>query len=697
MMMQFDYRYKITFELNEPFDLDYVKRISEKYKDIKILVEVQNTKGITSSMIRQLNSNIAIRIAGGYDKNRINRYGKDLKWSSNYYDEAVIYSRNETIHILEFMENIEADMNKNWSDIQKLIYIYDRLKREIMYDPKCEYKLSSEIRSLRGLITKNTVCAGYAMIFKEFMDRNNIVCEYVEGYSSPRRTGGHAWNIVTIGGKKYPVDLTWDNSSFRSGNSQTFDWLGCDVETFAKSHYPAPNEATQDYRHTLSQIDPLLLKNIFKTTGAFKMRDYRTTTYYGIRKDGSKFIVAQVGDSRVNNHNFYRYYYVEIDENGNKKLPLLLYSDNNVTYLIDCKRFGKPIPNGYEEAIDNILFSKENIADSLQKKTFYIGAIQKQSTSNKTELVSSYKQIDKPINKRNMFIYPTRRLKRSDGSVFLVQQMFSKPLNINGVKAMQYDIFEMVKEDGKNVLKKNVVYTEKNLFKDNRQSVADYFLSRDYLNKRTKEAGGYIGYYSKDGTLSYNPNLVKYFGTSQTIELDYAEKVWQDVNNKYKIPSFDELKDFVSKYEVFIDSDVSKIKVKDNKTGQVQTDSNIITKAIFADLWLSAAGIKVFYDDVLPGEGYAFNDSARRLYEIIVSELKRQVREKGVIDTVDLFKNIENKIQYKYSKDIILKLFRTQYQVNFINDMILKSLNISNKGFYEPTPLYNESYVGRLY
>ena len=136
--MQYDYQYKITFGLNEPFDINYVKGMCKKYKDAKILIEVQNTKGITSSMIKQLNPNVAIRIAGGYDKDRIARYGKDLNWSSNYYYEAVIYSRNETIQILEAMERIEAGINENWSDIQKLIYIYDRLKREIMYDPKFE-------------------------------------------------------------------------------------------------------------------------------------------------------------------------------------------------------------------------------------------------------------------------------------------------------------------------------------------------------------------------------------------------------------------------------------------------------------------------------------------------------------------------------------------------------------------------------
>lgn len=203
--MKCDYQYKITFKLNEPFGINYIKNICNQYPNSKILVEVKNTKGITSSMMRQLGSNIAIRIAGGYDEERIARYGKDLHWSSNYYNEAVIYTKNQAIKILEEIEKIESGLNKNWSDIQKLIYIYDRLKREIMYDPKFERKPSSEIRSLRGLITKQTVCAGYAMILKEFMDRNDINCEYVEGHtkidSNGQRTGGHAWNIVTIDGK----------------------------------------------------------------------------------------------------------------------------------------------------------------------------------------------------------------------------------------------------------------------------------------------------------------------------------------------------------------------------------------------------------------------------------------------------------------------------------------------------------------
>ena len=114
--MKYDYQYKITFKLNEPFDINYIKNVCNQYPNSKILVEVQNTKGMTSSMIRQLGSNVAIRIAGGFDAERISRYGKDLHWSSNYYNEAVIYTRNETIKILEEIERIESGLNRNWSD-----------------------------------------------------------------------------------------------------------------------------------------------------------------------------------------------------------------------------------------------------------------------------------------------------------------------------------------------------------------------------------------------------------------------------------------------------------------------------------------------------------------------------------------------------------------------------------------------------
>ncbi len=696
--MKYNYQYKITFKLNEPFDINFVNEICNQHPNSKILVEVQNTKGITSSMIRQLSPNTAVRIAGGYSDDRC----KNGIFSGNDYENAVIYTRNETIKILEMMERIEAGIDKNWSDIQVLIYVYDRLKRDIMYDSKFKQKYSSEIRSLRGLLTKQTVCAGYAIIFKEFMDRNNIECEYAEGYISANRTGGHAWNIVVIDGKKYPIDLTWDNTKFRSGYSKTFDWLAQDVKNFSQSHYPSPMEKTQNYEQVLSQIDPKIVEQVFLKSGMARTNEYTSTTYYGTRADGSKYIVAQIGNNTINNKDYYRYYYVEITKDGKRELPLILYSDTNLTHLVDAKKFGKPIPPNYEETVDNVLFSKQNIADSIAKRTYYIGGVRKNTPRNKFELVTSYQEIEKAEDKRELFAYPTKRFTRSDGSVFIAQQMFDKPRNANGIAVMRYDIFEMVNENGNEVLKSNTIFTERNFFKDTRQSMVDEYLSRARLDRKASEAGGYIGYYDANGTKVYNPDLVKYFSTSKKIDLASISKKDSKTNKStMQIPSFSELKALAAKYEIYIDSndpydtDESKVKIRDIQTGNIPTDRATIAKALFANIWLSAAGI-VYYDgESRPGESYAFNEPAGELYNIICNQLLSACRSKGVIDTIDLFRNIDNSNSYKYNKEIIVNLFRTPYQTQIINRLFLESLGIKQSPEM-PETLYSMSYAGSL-
>lgn len=519
--MKFDYQYKITFDYNEPLDIDFINNVCKKYPNKNILVEVKNTKGITSSELKNLNSNVKIRVSGGYDEQRVKiNKGKQYKTgeTGEYYVNSVIYTRNELIKILEEFEYIERGIDKNWKPIQKVVYVYDRLKSGIMYDPDFEKKLSTEIRSLRGIVTKKTVCAGFSLIFKEFMDRQDIFCEYVEGYINGDKNRVHAWNIVSIDGKKYPIDLTWDNTKFRAGKSRSFDFLGQNIIEFSKSHVPLSYEKTQDYKNTLSQLNPDLIKEIILQVQ--RAVDFKKRTYCSVRKDGSKYILAQVGDATKDNSDYYRYYYADILENGKLGAPLILYSDTNVANFIDAKNFGRPIPDNYGDALDNILFSRENIMDSLKRETHYIGKIKKCVKGNKAILYDSVAEIEKPDERRKLFNYPTKTFFRSDGSVFIAQQMLGIPFEVKGIKVMRYDIFEMVKENGIYVLKKNTVFTEKNFFNDLRQDMVDDYLSRERLDRKVKEAGGYIGYYSDNGIRTYNPNLVTYFKTVNALEMD---------------------------------------------------------------------------------------------------------------------------------------------------------------------------------
>lgn len=680
------YDLKIPFRLNEPFDVSRVNRVYNQYRNYnyKILVEVQNTKGISSWQIKQLPPNVLIRVAGGYDDEKVWR-NKNLHYENGetgeYYETAVIYTRNETIKILEEIEKIEAGIKSNWSDIQKVVYVYDRLKRQIMYDPKHENKPSSEVRSLRGLITKQTVCAGYAIIFKEIMDRQGIKCEYVEGNKNTPNLRAHAWNIVTINGKKYPIDLTWDNTKFRSGRFETFDFLGQDIETFSREHYPDPWEPTQNYRYTLSQIDHKIIKKIYSQIN--RDTDYKTTTYSCTRGDGSKFTIAQIGHIPVVGRDYYRYYYADISADGRRETPRIFYGTENITELVEKKKFGKYIDRYYEKAIGDVLFSKNNIANSISQNTNYIGGLE-------TSVYGNYYEVIKPEEHKRYFSYPTKTFRRSDGSIFIAQKIPSI-IEVKGIKVMKYIILEMVREDGREHLKENIVFTEKDFFLDNSQRMVDDFLSRSRLDRKLRDAGSYIGYYSS-GIRYYNPDLLKHFDTSKRIDIDPPVPKKPTI----KLPSFYELEFLATTYETFYEG--NKIKVRDIKTKEVLNDEKTIIKAKFANIWLSSAGLKRTPGDVRFGETQAFSSEAKKLYDIMCKKLQESCKKNSVIDTVDLFKFIyEYSYHYKDGEKIIANLFNSIERTEEINKLFLASVGIEEHYTQEkPTTLYSVNYAYNL-
>lgn len=170
-------------------------------------------------------------------------------------------------------------------------------------------------------------------------------------------------------------------------------------------------------------------------------------------------------------------------------------------------------------------------------------------------------------------------------------------------------------------------------------------------------------------------------------------------SNKFIIPSFSELRELAMRYEIFVDSDdpfdsdVSKYKIREIKTGIIQTDKSIIDKAMFANIWLTSAGVKYYADDMRPGEKYAFNEKAKETYEIICNELIKSCNSSGGIDTVGLFRDIEKLVDYKYNRDIVVSMFRTPYQAKLINSYFLSSLGINQQSLKAPEALYTMTYA----
>lgn len=326
---------------------------------------------------------------------------------------------------------------------------------------------------------------------------------------------GHAWNIVTIDGKNYPIDLTWDNYNFRGGAFKTFDFLGQDVKKFEKDHVPGDQEPCKDY--VLSELDSKLINRInFRFS---KEKDYKSTTYYGTRKDGSRYMVAQVGDNKVGDKNCYRYYYADLAKDGTLSNPSILYSETNIAHFIKAVQYNEAVPPGYKEAIDNVLFSKENIKDSLKRGTGYIGKVTKDKKEGQKgiQLVESVSDISKPKDKQQQLQYPTKVYQRKDGSTFIAQKM-NNGRDANGTQVMTYHIFEVIKENDKNVVKRNIVFSERDFLQDDRPGIANEYLSRERLDRKNKESAGYLGYYDEKGIRTYDPNLVQFFKTTHKVK-----------------------------------------------------------------------------------------------------------------------------------------------------------------------------------
>ena len=60
-----------------------------------------------------------------------------------------------------------------------------------------------------------------------------------------------------------------------------------------------------------------------------------------------------------------------------------------------------------------------------------------------------------------------------------------------------------------------------------------------------------------------------------------------------------------------------------------------------------------------------------------------------------MFRNIDSNNSYKYNREIIVNLFRSQYQTVVINKLFLQSLGI-DKQVKTPEPLYVMSYARNL-
>ena len=105
------------------------------------------------------------------------------------------------------VQEIIDGADPEWTDLQKVLYVHDYLVLNAQYEKKTGDKYK-KFNAYNAIVEGECVCQGYSLAFEYLLNLldDGFDCDIVtsEGID-------HAWNVLTLNGKKYYVDCTWDD------------------------------------------------------------------------------------------------------------------------------------------------------------------------------------------------------------------------------------------------------------------------------------------------------------------------------------------------------------------------------------------------------------------------------------------------------------------------------------------------------
>ena len=162
---------------------------------------------------------------------------------ANYLEDG--YNSKEQIDsALAEIENVKNQiLSQKTGDAYKDIkMVHDYLIDSVEYDTTLS---NTDIYNIYGaLVSKSSVCEGYAKAYKYLMDALGIPCVIVigTGTNSSGQSENHAWNYVQINNIWYGVDTTWDDPVVIGGGKPTqtarYQYFLKGENTLNKDHFP---------------------------------------------------------------------------------------------------------------------------------------------------------------------------------------------------------------------------------------------------------------------------------------------------------------------------------------------------------------------------------------------------------------------------------------------------------------------------
>lgn len=213
-------KYKIVGTLTE----EDINKINA-FKNRTTLI-LDNTVGLSSELVSKIVSDrVVFSIKGGLD------YDAKEKYKEQKYIDRTFVSPSGLEKIIKYFEYNEQMLNPDWNDFEKAMFLYNALVVDMEYAEDYEKIQSAGTteRSLNGILYGKLVCAGFAQVYKEMLDRVGIKNYY------QNQKDVHAFNVIEVDGKKYGVDVTWDNYDKKNNNGRCgFGRFGHDPEFYTR-------------------------------------------------------------------------------------------------------------------------------------------------------------------------------------------------------------------------------------------------------------------------------------------------------------------------------------------------------------------------------------------------------------------------------------------------------------------------------
>lgn len=189
-------------------------------------------------------------------------------------------------------------------------YISDNVEYDFCTTPDGYLPEADYIDTSYGaLVNGKAICGGYAKAFKAVLDRLNIPCVCVQGYSCSSTSSNyvaHMWNAVKLDGQWYAVDPTWNDTAGKN------DWLFLGQKAISRDHVEDPVISSSGYELKYPALKPYNYGNDTDDNGMSIKGEYSdnpdgngkvcklTVVYDGMGakklEQQGKYLAARLGD-----------------------------------------------------------------------------------------------------------------------------------------------------------------------------------------------------------------------------------------------------------------------------------------------------------------------------------------------------------------------------------------------------------------